>query len=389
MYYLSVAVIKMNSEFTFRLYDGSSKDIQIVHELELACPQGTDVQMVYAAREPRATKFGNDFVIMIAESKETGQPMGLNMATWRRVQLEPGNFIKVSWMFGLRILPQARRSGLATKLVNEMEKWMVENEINFVYCGIFENNVPSLRLFKKLGYNLLFETEWININAASLYPQIKSKPLPKGVVARKLNPLESGTFVQKHFGSRFFFPDWSANPLRCDVVEAKNSDGDSVAFVVSRKPEGFVIAKAPGYVRFVIFVYRCLSWLLPSFFERPLPLDNKAWRSLFILPLLFQCKNEQNIPMLTNVAMETTIKEYAGQSDLLVTSLDYSVSGIQFQNKELAQRTRKMLMPSKIYPNNGGIFFGKCIGITDPTQLLRMTRFIEQQKHWFMDGNEI
>ena len=374
---------------TFRLHDGSSKDNQIVRQLELACPQGTDVQVIYAAEEPRATKFDNAFVIMIAESKETGQPMGVNMATWRRVQMEPGNFIKASWMFGLRIHPKARRSGLATQLVNEMEKWMVDNEINFVYCGIFANNLPSFQLFKKCGYQIIFKPKFIRVNVASLYPQIKSKPLPNGVVARKLNPLESGTFIQKHFGSRFFFPDWSANPLRCDVVEATNSDGDSVAFVVSRKTEGFTIAKVSWLVRLTVLARRFLSWLFPSCYECPLSLD-KAWRTLYITPLLFQCKYEENIPRLVNSAMKTAIKEYFNKTDLFAISLDKSISGVDFNgNEKLKESTKESLMPSKYYQNSGGVFFGKFIGIKDPDQLKRMNRFIQQQSTWFLDGNEI
>ena len=382
----------MNSqeEFSFRFHDGSRKDNQIVRQLELACPQGTDVQMVYAAEEPRAAKFGKDFVILLGQSKETGETKGIIMATWRYVQMEPGNFIKVSWMFGLRIHPKARRSGLATQLVTEIEKWMVENEIKFVYCGIGHDNYPSMKLFDKLGYFTIFQCPWYNINIESAYRRILiEKNVNDGIKARKLNPFESGAFIRRHFGDRFFFPDWDKNPLQSDIIEASNENGDSVAFIIGRKAEGFVFTKVPFRVRVSIWALRILSWFFPSYFETPLTFD-QAWRTLFIFPFLFRCKSENEQPRLLKAAIRRAITEYHGNTDIFVTTLDQCVSGMDWSSDpKLFNQIRSSLYESSIYKDTGGAFFGKFIGISDPERVQQLTRFVQNQSHIFIDGNEI
>ena len=45
-----------------------------------------------------------------------------------------------------------RKSGLATKLINELEKFAVKNSMTGVFAEVRESNQASLSLFQKLGY---------------------------------------------------------------------------------------------------------------------------------------------------------------------------------------------------------------------------------------------
>jgi [ribosomal protein S18]-alanine N-acetyltransferase len=55
----------------------------------------------------------------------------------------------------LDILPEARRSGLATKLMNACEERLRSLGCGEMYLETAVNNEPALRLYRKLGYEVL------------------------------------------------------------------------------------------------------------------------------------------------------------------------------------------------------------------------------------------
>ena len=55
----------------------------------------------------------------------------------------------------LDIVPQARRSGLATQLMNACEDRLRSLGCNEVYLETAVDNEPALRLYRKLGYEVL------------------------------------------------------------------------------------------------------------------------------------------------------------------------------------------------------------------------------------------
>jgi len=55
----------------------------------------------------------------------------------------------------LDILPKARRTGLATRLMQEIEKRLRAGGCRQVYLETAVNNDPALRLYQKLGYEIL------------------------------------------------------------------------------------------------------------------------------------------------------------------------------------------------------------------------------------------
>ena len=55
----------------------------------------------------------------------------------------------------LDILPEARRSGLATRLMREIEMRLRAGGCQQVYLETAVNNEPALRLYQRLGYEIL------------------------------------------------------------------------------------------------------------------------------------------------------------------------------------------------------------------------------------------
>ena len=95
---------------------------------------------------------GNLFVI------EKKQPIGICHAIFSKNQV---------WIEGIRISPDNRRQGLASKLVNHIELIAKEKQMNFSYMLIDIENFSSLQMAKTLNYQI-YET-W---NFYSILPQI-------------------------------------------------------------------------------------------------------------------------------------------------------------------------------------------------------------------------
>ena len=53
------------------------------------------------------------------------------------------------------IVPEARRSGLASRLMRECEQRLRATGCNAVYLETAVNNEPALRLYRKLGYEIV------------------------------------------------------------------------------------------------------------------------------------------------------------------------------------------------------------------------------------------
>jgi len=62
---------------------------------------------------------------------------------------------KVGRILTLDILPQARRFGLATRLIQECELRLRAGGCEQVYLETAVNNEPAIRLYSKLGYEIL------------------------------------------------------------------------------------------------------------------------------------------------------------------------------------------------------------------------------------------
>ena len=114
--------------------------------------------------------------------EQNGNPIGICNASLSSDQV---------WIEGIRIHPDYRRHGYASKLIMIAEKLAKRKKISIVRMIIAKNNKRSLALAKKMGYHI--ESNWCLYNL----PQKKQKSLATIVHSReKLSLLDSITYSE-------------------------------------------------------------------------------------------------------------------------------------------------------------------------------------------------
>lgn len=149
-----------------------SYDVQIhrarVEDLERRCEVGPTKRVVLftdTMGDPICRiKNSPMYKMLIAElgSELVGVIQGsIKLAT---VHKPPKNLARLGYVLGLRIAPLHRRKGIGLKLVLELEKWFVANDVDYAYMATEKDNEASVNLFiKKLGY-AEFRTPAILVN---------------------------------------------------------------------------------------------------------------------------------------------------------------------------------------------------------------------------------
>ncbi len=118
--------------------------------LERLSPRGLPDPFVHYRRRfiDRAALFP-DHQMLIAE--HDGQIVGCIAIAVKRTQVG-GQPVSLGYVFDLRTHPRVRRRGIGTALVEAVDEYLVGRRVDGVYALIVSTNIPSLRLFGKLGY---------------------------------------------------------------------------------------------------------------------------------------------------------------------------------------------------------------------------------------------
>ena len=54
------------------------------------------------------------------------------------------------------IIPEFRRQGLGIQLLNQMFEYAKENKINKIFLDVAEDNIPAIKLYEKMGFELTY-----------------------------------------------------------------------------------------------------------------------------------------------------------------------------------------------------------------------------------------
>lgn len=126
------------------------------------------------------------------------------------VHKPPKNIAKLGYVLGLRIAPLHRRKGIGSRLVLELEKWFIANDVDYAYMATEKDNEASVNLFiNKLGY-ANFRTPAILVNPVDH----RALRLSSKTEVAKLKVEEAEFLYRKFMTSTEFFPDDIGNILR-------------------------------------------------------------------------------------------------------------------------------------------------------------------------------
>ncbi|KAI4381248.1 hypothetical protein MLD38_007340 [Melastoma candidum] len=112
-------------------------------------------------------------------------------------------YTKVGYILGLRVSPAHRRKGIASRLVEAMETWLVQNGAEYSYIATENDNSPSVSLFTlRFGYSK-FRTPSILVNPVHAHdlrlPSRRFSLLP-------LSVSDASTLYLSRFSTTEFFP---------------------------------------------------------------------------------------------------------------------------------------------------------------------------------------
>jgi ribosomal protein S18 acetylase RimI-like enzyme len=121
--------------------------------LERMCPRGLPEPFVHYRRRfiDRAALF-SDHQLLVCEVQR--QVVGVAAVCVKRTQVD-GRPVSLAYIFDVRTDPAFRRRGVAVAMLEAVDDYLVGRGVDGVYAHIVTSNLPSLRLFARLGYDRL------------------------------------------------------------------------------------------------------------------------------------------------------------------------------------------------------------------------------------------
>jgi len=129
----------------------TEKDNQALIELQTKCPQGTSLILNVDSSPDffaRSKPF-KDWAVLVAV--DGGRVVGSAGYAVNDVIVE-GKPVKTAYEYGFIVDPRERRKGIAVKLQECIEQDAAERNVDLLHLTIIEDNVPSINLFSKMGF---------------------------------------------------------------------------------------------------------------------------------------------------------------------------------------------------------------------------------------------
>jgi ribosomal protein S18 acetylase RimI-like enzyme len=160
--------------------EATEDDNDALNELQKKCPMGTslvlgvDSSPDYFARS-RPFK---DWHVLVAVENNTIVGSAAFAISGTYVE---GRQIKTAYEYGFVVDPLHRRKGMAEKLQRHIEHIALDNDVDLLHLDIIEDNVPSISLFSKMGFEKVKDC-----TTFSLMPYKKQK-IAAGANIRSMN----------------------------------------------------------------------------------------------------------------------------------------------------------------------------------------------------------
>jgi len=267
-------------------------DNQSMLEIERLCPQGDENCAMGVDKKDIIARYKmyDNWDVLVAEKDG-------KVAGWIGLTLKPtpGREERYAYFTEVMVHPAFRRTGVATKLVEEAEKKARKMGAAYAYGYIYEPNKASRSLFEKMGYSKMRGIKFPGISTykkLDLSPEYSIKPVDEkdiGDAVGLINEYNSGyihfvQFTDQLFESRLkLIPSYG--PENFWVVRGKNNKIAACAGLWnSSKLANLYYAREPAAMKIMKSVFGALSHItkVPKF-----PAEGEHIRFLYFVDYAF------------------------------------------------------------------------------------------------------
>ena len=139
--------------YTMNIREALPEDNDELQELQAKCPQGTTL-VASNVNTPdffARAKAYESYKIFVA--CEGGRIIG-SAACVLRNAIVNGKISRVGYVFQAFVSPDARRKGVASRLLQQREDYLSQQGAVLIYTLIIEGNLPSMQYVERRGFNL-------------------------------------------------------------------------------------------------------------------------------------------------------------------------------------------------------------------------------------------
>jgi GNAT superfamily N-acetyltransferase len=131
--------------------EAAKRDNDALNELQKKCPMGTSLVLGVDSSPDYFARSGpfRDWHVFVATENNT--IVGSAAFAINDTYVE-GRQVKTAYEYGFIVDPLHRRKGIAEKLQRHIEYIALDNGVDLLHLDIIEDNVPSISLFSKMGF---------------------------------------------------------------------------------------------------------------------------------------------------------------------------------------------------------------------------------------------
>lgn len=137
-----------------KIREANMEDNDALIELERKCPMGTNLVLGHDSSPDyftRSKPFKDWHVLVAVENNRIVGSAGCAI----KDAYVGGKPCKTAYEYGFLVDPQHRRKGIATQLQKNIERLALQKNVDLLHLNVIEENVPSMNLFTKLGFQLV------------------------------------------------------------------------------------------------------------------------------------------------------------------------------------------------------------------------------------------